>query len=548
MNEAMNIYEIFNKLRYHHEDEVVEFKKAENNFDFDDLGKYFTALSNEANLRDKGFAWLVFGVHDKTREILGTSYKNSMKSLQKLKQDLSQHTTDNNTFRDIYELEVEGKRVLMFQIPAAPRGIPMAWQGHFYARRGESLAALDMNKYEEIRRQMVNEDWSKQIADGATIADLDEKAIMKAREGYKEHYPNQKKEVDGWSDEVFLNKAKITIDGKITHAAILLLGKPESLHFINHIGEIVWRLAGKDNVGQVFTIPFLLTTTEVMHKIRNYPFKIFPNNSFLPGEGMKYDNEVILEALHNCIAHQNYAENARIIVIERENELEFRNSGGFYDGTYEDYITGERIPKKYRNPFLAQAMANIKMIDTEGFGIHKMFVSQKDRYLPMPDYDKSDSDTVVLTLPGNVIDENYSLMLLENTNIDLTTAVLLDKVQKGKPISENAVKMLRKEKLIEGRKPHLYVSKYIAKATDKQVEYTLKKGFNDAECQEWIIKALNDHKVLSRKQINELLWNKLPIDFTEDQKIGKIGNLLTKLRKKGIIYTDEKRLWHLSKI
>ena len=351
--------------------------------------------------------------------------------------------------------------------------------------------------------------------------------------------------MDTWSDEVFLNKAKLTIDGKMTNAAILLLGKPESLHYINHIGEIVWRLAGMDNVGQVFTIPFLLTTTEVMHKIRNYPFKIFPNNSFLPGEGMKYDNEVILEALHNCIAHQNYAENARIIVIERENELEFRNSGGFYDGTYEDYITGERIPKKYRNPFLAQAMANIKMIDTEGFGIHKMFVSQKDRYLPMPDYDKSNSDTVVLTLPGNVIDENYSLMLLENTNIDLTTAVLLDKVQKGKPISENAVKMLRKEKLIEGRKPHLYVSKYIAKATDKQVEYTLKKGFNDAECQEWIIKALNDHKVLSRKQINELLWNKLPTDFTEDQKMAKIKNLLYKMHKNNTIYLDENRNWRL---
>ena len=152
---------------------------------------------------------------------------------------------------------------------------------------------------------------------------------------------------------------------------------------------------------------------------------------------------------------------------------------------------------------------------------------------------------MVLTLPGNVIDENYSLMLLENTNIDLTTAVLLDKVQKGKPISENAVKMLRKEKLIEGRKPHLYVSKYIAKATDKQVEYTLKKGFNDAECQEWIIKALNDHKVLSRKQINELLWNKLPIDFTEDQKMAKIKNLLYKMHKNNTIYLDENRNWRL---
>ena len=543
----MDIYEIFNNLRYHHEDEVVEFKKAENNFDFDDLGKYFSALSNEANLRDRDFAWLVFGVENKTREIVGTTYKNSMTSLQKLKHDLAQHTTDRNTFRDIFELKVDGKRVLMFQVPAAPRGIPMGWQGHFYARQGESFVALDMSKYEEIRRQIAVEDWSKQIVKDASINDLDNEAIAQAREGYKQHYPKQKKEVDVWSDEVFLNKAKLTIDGKITKAAILLLGKPESVHYLNHIGEIVWRLAGKDNVGQVFSIPFLLTTTEVMHKIRNYPFKIFPNDSFLPGEGMKYDTEAILEALHNCIAHQDYTKNARIIVIEREDELEFGNSGRFFEGTYEDYISGERIPKNYRNPFLAQAMANIKMIDTEGFGIHKMFVSQKDRYLPMPDYDKSDSDNVVLTLPGNVIDENYSLLLLEHSDIDLTTAVLLDRVQKGKPINDSAVKRLRKEGLIEGRKPHLYVSKQIAKATNKQVEYTLKKGFDDAECQEWVMKALNDHEVLSRKQINELLWGKLPIDYSEEQKMKKIDNLLQKMRKSHVVYTDKNRLWHLVK-
>ena len=128
-------------------------------------------------------------------------------------------------------------------------------------------------------------------------------------------------------------------------------------------------------------------------------------------------------------------------------------------------------------------MANIKMIDTEGFSFHKMFVSQKDRYLPMPDYDKSDSDTVVLTLPCIVIDENYSL-LLENSDIDLATTVLLDKVQKGKPISDEAIKKLRKKGLIEGRKPHLYVSKQIAKASNKQIEYTMKKGFNNEEYKE----------------------------------------------------------------
>jgi len=182
-NPDFNIYAIFDGLRYHHEDEVVEFKKAENSFDFDDLGKYFSALSNETNLREKEFGWLVFGVENKSREIIGTTYKNGMKSLQKLKYDTSQHTTDHGTFRDIHELTVEGKRVLMFQVPAAPRGIPIAWKGHFYARKGESLDALDMGKYEEIRRQTVDNDWSKWIVEGATIADLDEKAIKDAREG-----------------------------------------------------------------------------------------------------------------------------------------------------------------------------------------------------------------------------------------------------------------------------------------------------------------------------------------------------------------------------
>lgn len=59
----------FTNLIQHKESEVVEFKKAENNFDFDDLGKYFSALSNEANLRGLPFAWLVFGCDEKCLKI-----------------------------------------------------------------------------------------------------------------------------------------------------------------------------------------------------------------------------------------------------------------------------------------------------------------------------------------------------------------------------------------------------------------------------------------------------------------------------------------------
>lgn len=108
--------EIFNKLWEHSENEVVEFKKAETNFDIDELGKYFSALSNEANLRDHEFAWIVFGVWDKKHQIIGTTFKDGEVALNRLKQDMSQHTTDNLIFRDIVPLDIEGKRVLLSSI------------------------------------------------------------------------------------------------------------------------------------------------------------------------------------------------------------------------------------------------------------------------------------------------------------------------------------------------------------------------------------------------------------------------------------------------
>jgi ATP-dependent DNA helicase RecG len=474
-----------------------------------------------------------------------------MKSLQKLKQDLSQHTTDNNTFRDIYELEVEGKRVLMFQIPAAPRGIPMAWQGHFYARRGESLAALDMNKYEEIRRQTVNEDWTAVVIPDATIDDLDKEAIEKAREGYKQRYPKLANECDKWDDKVFLDKACLTIDGKVTRTTLLLVGKETSAHKLHHIAQIVWKCFQDGQVfGDIYTIPFILTTTELLHRIRNYRFKIYPKNSLIPAEVWKYDTESILEGMHNSIAHQQYDKEARIIVTEDKDSLKFQNDGSFFEGDYRQYITGEKTPKSYRNPALVKAMVNIKMIDTQGYGIHKMFQSQKNRYLPMPDYDFSSTNEVVLNLPGTIIDENYSLTLLANQDLTLTDAVLLDQVQKGKTISPEAVAMLRKRKLIEGRLPHIYVSKNIAQATDQKVEYSKHKGLADKKCEALLLDSLNDHRVLSKQEIVRLLWDVLPDQLEDKQKMNKIDYLLKRLRLKGEIKNETKgneSVWSLGK-
>ena len=142
--------QLFHSLIQHKESEVVEFKKAENSFDFDDLGKYFSALSNEANLRGFPFAWLVFGYDEKKHEIVGTSYKDGEGALNKMKQDLTNNMSDGQTFREIIPVEVDGKRILMFKIPASPRNIVMKWKGIAYGRDGESLKPLNQSKQDEI--------------------------------------------------------------------------------------------------------------------------------------------------------------------------------------------------------------------------------------------------------------------------------------------------------------------------------------------------------------------------------------------------------------
>lgn len=317
------------------------------------------------------------------------------------------------------------------------------------------------------------------------------------------------------------------------------------------IAQIVWKCFQDGKVfGDIFSIPFLLSTTKVLNSIRNYRFKIYPQNSLIPAEVWKYDTNTVLECMHNCIAHQNYMSNARIVVTEDPDKLTFENAGGFYEGSYEDYILGKKTPEHYRNPFLARAMVNVKMIDTQGYGIHTMFQKQKERYLPMPDYDDSTPSKVVLHLPGSIIDENYSKMLMERQDLSLSETVLLDRVQKHKPISPEAVEMLKKKKLIEGKKGNFYVAKLVAQNTGQKVEYSKHKGLEDKKCEMFLLQSLSDHGSLTKREIVRLLSDILPDQLSEQQKETKVYNILRKMKKAGQIYNESagnRSLWFLVK-
>lgn len=539
---------------YGKENQFIEFKS--NYQDALRLGKYISALSNGAALTNQDFGYLYFGIDDGTLKIDGTlfnpsstmvSTKDNVKARQPLELYLRQYITPRIYFSINEFTSNNGKRIVVFEIPAA-QGEPTCFLKTPYIRVDSCVTEL--REYQEWMRRIYNStvDWSSIILEDASMADLDPLAIMKAREGYKERNPDIADMVDGWTDETFLDKAKITINGRITRTALLLLGKSESSYKLGHIAQIVWKLqTDKESAGEIFNIPFILATSAVNSKIRNYRFKIYPDNTLIPAEVWKYNTRNILEALHNCIAHQDYLRNERIIVTEHDDCIIFENGGCFYDGEYEEYIEGKKSPRRYRNPFLANAMENIKMIDTRGLGIHWMFDRQRRSYLPMPEYERSLTDSVKLTITGCIIDVNYSLMLMNVSSLDLTTVYLLDRVQKKMPISEDAIISLRRKGLIEGRKPNIHISKKVARVTHTETDYTKLKGLDDDYYRDFILKAIanHPHKKWEKQDFIHLLVGKLPESLNEKQKINKIKNLLTSLRVTNRIYYSQKDGWKL---
>jgi ATP-dependent DNA helicase RecG len=526
------------------ETEWVEFKEAKRNYDFDDLGRYFSALSNEANLKGKDTAWLIFGIEDKNRKVVGTAYRCGADDLDKLKNEIANHTTARITFAEIYELSLPEGRVVMFKIPPAPKGIPTAWKGHYYGREGQSLGALSLQEIEQIRGQAVSFDWSAQVVKDSTIEDLDPAAIKKARDQYKHKHPHLASDIDRWDDTTFLVKARLIKKGGITNTAIILLGKSESSHLLSPCeSQITWILKTVDNAAEDyvhFGTPLLVNTELVFGKIRNITYRYMPDNTLFPIEIMKYDMWVIREALHNCIAHQDYQLHGRINVVEMPDQLIFSNLGSFMPGSIESALAHNAPTEFYRNPFLAQAMVNLNMIDTIGSGIRKMFEKQRQRYFPMPDYDLTNPQRVIVRIPGKILDENYTRLLIRQADLDLATVMLLDKVQKHIKITKEQHTFLKARHLVEGRYPTIFVSAKVAAMTGQKARHIKNKGFDDQYYQDFIVKMLKEHGSVTRKDIDDLLIEKLPAILTDAQKKKKIQNLLSKMSQRdgGIIISS----------
>ena len=550
------IENLLDRLIEEWENEVVEFKLGNKNISSDEIGRYFSALSNEANLRGLDRAWLVYGVNNKTRGKPGCEYPCDTVSLNKpggLKAQIVEGT-GGLSFAGIHVLpRGQNSNVILFSIPAAPQGMPVPWKRHYYARAGENLVALGLDKLDSIRGQGLTLDWTAQIVEGSAEELLDTEALSLARMKFADKHSRtvSDEDVANWSTEAFLDKLHLIRGGKLTRAAIILLGKGSAAADVlsPYSPQLVWKLVGEECANDIFHPPFILATTELYSRIRNVQVRVLPEDQMLATEVPKYNQKSVLEALNNCIAHQDYSRGERVIVTEYVDRLTFWNGGSFFEGKPTDYVSGDHTPHRYRNPLLASAMRELNMIDTLGYGIHSIYVGQAKRYFPLPDYKTTDV-SVEMTMYGHVVDIAYSTLLIRRGGeMRLDDIMLLDRVQKGLRISAEAVKHLRSEGLVEGRVPHLHVSAKIAALTGGEVDYIKKRQKSSKYYHSLILDYLEKFKEATRDKIDELLLDEIRGSLSIEEKKVKISNILTYLRRKGYIYnsgSDAASCWKLS--
>lgn len=547
-----HLLEIARKRREAGETEWLEFKTnisdSNSSITYDGVGRYLSGISNVACIKDKAYGYLVLGVQNATWDIVGTNLRMSETKIgnQDYELWLRKNLSPIISF-DIEEFDCDGKHIVIFIIPATTTE-PIHFKGEAYIRIGSNLTKL--KDFPDYIKKIYNsqEDWSGAVIDDGTIDDLDPEAIAKAREWYANKHEHLREEMKTWDDVTFLNKARITKKGKITNTAIILLGKKESEYLISpSVSRIRWIL--KDSQGNerdyaIETCPFVLSINRIFEKIRNLKYR-YMNPSLLelvPDELDTYDPFVIREALNNAIAHQDYSCRGMINVIEQEDRLIFTNMGSFIPCNILSVLQNDAPEERYRNPFLVGAMVELKMVDTIGSGIRRMFNSQRLRLFPMPDYDFSDNK-VKVTVVGKVIDLDYASILAKDKSLNLADMELLSRIQLHKPLTDYEIAYLRKKKLVEGRKSALYIAKSVASNIGMKADYTKHKGLDDEYYRDFLTKFIKQHKKVSRKEVDELLLEKLPDALTEKQKMTKIGHLLSSLRKKDVIRLGEKKIW-----
>ncbi len=532
--------------------EWKEFKNLKNSFcgdEKDDVISYVSAIANMEG------GHLVIGVHDKTLDIVGTDTYNydRQKAILRLTERCVNLSTEGLDI-DEFVTDDTNRKVWVIHIPKHLPKRPVFAHNKAWQRIEDSLVEMTAERMSAILDEPIfsETDWSAQIVADAMIEDLDEVAIAKARMMFKKvHSRIPEAEVNAWTVETFLSKCGIMKNGGITRAAIILLGKYESAFKLRPaVAQVTWtRRDEKQEVVDYehFTVPFILTVDEILSKIENLTMREMPGGTLFPDTMKQYDDYTIREALHNCIAHQDYTMQQRINFVENPTYLYYSNAGSFIPGTLENALTNEEPQAYFRNECLCRAMVDFNMIDTVSRGIKKMFNEQWRRHFPMPDYEiDAKNRKVSVRIYGNEINERYTNLLKTNKSLTLWDCISLDAIQKGRTIHEDIAQDLLNRGLIEGEAPNYTISLGIAKATRQLQGYTKQKGLDKEKIKQMILQYLKNAGTdgAKRDSIYEYVKDVMPQVKTHEQQLRLLGDILSALSTDKLIY-PKGRTWFL---
>lgn len=535
--------------------EWKEMKNLKNLFAGDEKNDVISYVAAIANMEG---GHLVIGVQDKTLEIVGTDLSKFNLNAQSAVWKLLEHCTNLSSEGlsiDEYTTEDSHKTVWIIHIPKHLPRRPVYAHKKAWQRVEDSLVEMTQERLAAILEEPVFEakDWSAEIVPNAVLTDLDELAVAKARVMFKKVHASKipAEEIDAWTVEELLSNSGIMIAGKLTRAAIILLGKPVSVFKLRPaVVEVTWTL--RDERQEVvdyehFTAPFILTVDQILSKIRNLTMRELPGGTLFPETMKQYDDYTIREALHNAIAHQDYTLQQRINFVENPGYLYYANGGSFIPGTLQNVLTTKGPQRYFRNECLCRAMVNFNMIDTVSRGIKKMFNEQWKRHFPMPDYEiDALNKEVGVKIYGNTINEKYTELLKENNTLTLEDCILLDAVQKRHRISEKDVVALLNRGLLEGDTSEYNISLDIAKKTKQLPYYTHNRGLDKAKLQHMILQYLQNAGSVGAKRdaIFDYLRDVLPRNKTPEQQERMVGNILAEMKEAEIVIVKG-RIWYV---
>ena len=511
------------------EDEHLEFKEAKKNFHFETLVKYCVALANEGGGR------MILGVTDKQpRKVVGTQI---FPDLEKTKAGLIERL---RLRMDVEEIQHPNGRVLVFQVPSRPIGMPMQYKGAYWMRGGEALIPMTPDLLQRIFAES-GPDFSAEICTSAQLDDLDPNAVEVLRQLWQRKSSDQ--DISTRPVEQLLSDAELLVDNQVTYAALILLGTRKVLGKYLAQAELVFEYRSNEVPGPAadrheFRQGFLTVLDEIWRLINQRNDLQHFQQGFFIWDVPTFNERVVREAVLNAVSHRDYRHGGSVFVRQYPRRIEIVSPGGFPPGITPDNILRQQNP---RNRRIAEVLGKCGLVERAGQGFDRIFRECIQQSKPLPDFSHTDAYSVWLTLHGEIQDPEFLRFLEEIGQEQVATfglddLLVVDLVHREQPVPDDLqsrVDHLLDQGIIErvgrGRGVRLMLSRRFYRYIGKVGTYTRKRGLDRETNKELLLKHIRDNRK-SGSQLKELVQVLPSLSYVQVQK------LLQELRIKGQIH------------